>query len=91
MAGGLDDPGHGAVKTPPDWTPGHPGYPLHLARTQLRAAALVAQTVLEMLDVPDAPAIVARALWDLAMERDAQRALPANENDAPVIGENLQD
>ena len=62
------------MKTPPDWVPGHPGYSLHLARAQLRAAALVAQTVLEMIDTPDARAVVARALRDLAMERDADRA-----------------
>ena len=62
------------MTTPADWTPGHPGYPLHLARTQLRTAAALAEGLLEMLSVPDARAIVAEALWALAMERDAHRA-----------------
>lgn len=62
------------MKIPPDWHPGHPGYPLHLARTQLRTSAALAEGLLEMLGVPNARAIVARALWDLAMERDAERS-----------------
>jgi hypothetical protein len=52
------------MKIPPDWTPGHPGYPLHLARTQLRAAAGLAERLLDMLDVPNGRQIIARALWD---------------------------
>jgi hypothetical protein len=63
------------MKIPPDWTPGHQGYPLHLARTQLRAAAGLAERLLDMLDVPNGRQIVARALWDLAMQRDAERAV----------------
>ena len=63
------------MKIPPDWTPGHPGYPLHLARTQLRAAAGLAERLLDMLDVPNGRQIIARALWDLAMQRDAKRAV----------------
>ena len=79
------------MRVPADWVPGHPGYPLHLARTHLRAAAAVAETVLDMIGAEHPAETVARALWDLAMERDAARAAPANENDAPVIGEDLQD
>lgn len=59
---------------PPDWRPGHPGYPLHLARVQLRSALAIAETVLEMIGADDPKATAARALWDLAMENDAARA-----------------
>lgn len=62
------------MRIPADWHPEHPGYALHLARTQLRLAAGIAETLLEMVGAPDPKSLLAAALWDLAMERDAERA-----------------
>lgn len=54
--------------------PGSPDYPLFLARSELRAAVLLTVAGLEALGEIDAPGVVASALWDLAMEHDAERA-----------------
>jgi hypothetical protein len=35
----------------------------------------LAERLLDMLDVPNGRQIIARALWDLAMQRDAERAV----------------
>ena len=58
----------------PNPLPGHPDYPLFLARAQLRSAVLQVVAGLEALGEIDAPGVAARALWDLAMEHDAERA-----------------
>lgn len=58
-------------KTPAHWYPDHPGYPLHLALTQLRFAVAAARATLEQLGHVAPARVVARALATLALEADA--------------------
>lgn len=63
------------LKTPPEWQPDHPDYPLHLVRQQLGAMIYGATATLHMIGVENPRAVVAKALWEVAMEHDAERAI----------------